>query len=203
MAPHSSTLAWKIPWMEEPGGLQSTGSHPGYLPNPGIELRSPSLQAGSLPSELPGKRKSCPTLCDPVDCSLPGSSVHGISQACTHRPSLLPIGWFSQILNDDTVRSAVLNTPANLENSAVATRLQKVSFHSNPKERQCQRMLKLPHNCIQRPAGFPSSDKTRPDSPVPTLQGLCDPIQIQRIRSEERILLKPGLENFEHSFASM
>ena len=27
MTPHSSTLAWKIPWMEEPGGLQSMGSH--------------------------------------------------------------------------------------------------------------------------------------------------------------------------------
>ena len=26
MAPHSSILAWKIPWMEEPGGLQSMGS---------------------------------------------------------------------------------------------------------------------------------------------------------------------------------
>ena len=26
MAPHSSTLAWKIPWMEEPGELQSMGS---------------------------------------------------------------------------------------------------------------------------------------------------------------------------------
>ena len=26
VAPHSSTLAWKIPWMEEPGGLQSMGS---------------------------------------------------------------------------------------------------------------------------------------------------------------------------------
>ena len=37
--------------------------------------------------------------------------------------------------------------PAHLENSAVATGLQKVSFHSNPKERQCKRMLKLPHNC--------------------------------------------------------
>ena len=37
--------------------------------------------------------------------------------------------------------------PANLENSAVARGLEKVSFHSNPKERQCQRMLKLPHNC--------------------------------------------------------
>ena len=31
--------------------------------------------------------------------------------------------------------------PANLENSAVATGLEKVSFHSNPKERQCQRMF--------------------------------------------------------------
>ena len=26
MAPHSSALAWRIPWMEEPGRLQSTGS---------------------------------------------------------------------------------------------------------------------------------------------------------------------------------
>ena len=32
--------------------------------------------------------------------------------------------------------------PANLENSAVATGLKKISFHSNPKERQCQRILK-------------------------------------------------------------
>ena len=45
-----------------------------------------------------------------------------------------------QILKDDAVK-------ANLENSAVATGLEKVSFHSNPKERQCQRMLKLLHNC--------------------------------------------------------
>ena len=27
MAPHSSTLAWRVPWTEEPGGLQSMGSH--------------------------------------------------------------------------------------------------------------------------------------------------------------------------------
>ena len=32
--------------------------------------------------------------------------------------------------------------PTNLENSAMATGLEKVSFHSIPKERQCQRMLK-------------------------------------------------------------
>ena len=35
--------------------------------------------------------------------------------------------------------------PASLENSAVARGLVKVSFHSNPKERQCQRMFKLLH----------------------------------------------------------
>jgi len=38
--------------------------------------------------------------------------------------------------------------PANLENSAVATGLEKVSFHSNPKEGQCQRMLKVPHDAL-------------------------------------------------------
>ena len=57
----------------------------------------------------------------------------------------IPVELF-QILKDDA-ESAALNMPANLEDSAVATGLEKVSFHSNPKERQCQRMLKLPHNC--------------------------------------------------------
>ena len=67
--------------------------------NPGIDPRSPTLQADALPSEPPGKSplgihihinnvhaqwlQSCPTLCDPMDCSLPGSSVHGILQART------------------------------------------------------------------------------------------------------------------------
>ena len=54
----------------------------------------------------------------------------------------IPVELF-QILKDD----AALNMSANLENSAVATGLEKVSFHSNPKERQGQRMLKLLHNC--------------------------------------------------------
>ena len=57
----------------------------------------------------------------------------------------IPVELF-QILKDDTV-SVALNMPANLENSAVATGLEKVSFHPNPKERQCQKMLKIPHNC--------------------------------------------------------
>ena len=56
----------------------------------------------------------------------------------------IPVELF-QILNDDAMK--VLNMPANLENSAVATGLEKVSFHTNPKERQCQRMFKPPYNC--------------------------------------------------------
>ena len=60
----------------------------------------------------------------------------------------IPVELF-QILKDDAVKvlNMSLNMTANLENSAVATGLEKVSFHSNPKERQCQRMLKLLHNC--------------------------------------------------------
>ena len=57
----------------------------------------------------------------------------------------IPVELF-QILKDYVVKSAALNMPANLENSKVGTGLEKVSFHSNPKERQCQRRLKLPHN---------------------------------------------------------
>ena len=52
-----------------------------------------------------------------------------------------------QILKDDAVKELHTNMPANLENSTVATGLEKVSFHSNPKERQCQRIFELPHNC--------------------------------------------------------
>ena len=67
MAIHSSTNAWKIPWTEEPGRLQSLGfsrqdywsglpfPSPGDLPNPGIEPGSPVLEADTLTSEPPGK----------------------------------------------------------------------------------------------------------------------------------------------------
>ena len=75
-ATHSSILAKKIPWTVEPGKLQSIGSqitwawlstHVWY-----------SLAWSESESEV---AQSCPTLCDTVDCSLPGSSVHGILQA--------------------------------------------------------------------------------------------------------------------------
>ena len=56
----------------------------------------------------------------------------------------IPVELF-QILKDDTVK--VLHSICHqIWKTAVATGLEKVSFHTNPKERQCQRMLKLLHN---------------------------------------------------------
>ena len=51
-----------------------------------------------------------------------------------------------QILKDDSVK-VLHSMPTNLETSAVATGLEKVHFHYDLKERQCQRMFKLLQNC--------------------------------------------------------
>ena len=65
-------------------------------------------------------------------------------------------------IQKDAVAKVWYSMSAKLENSAVATGLEKVSFHSNPKERQCQRMFKLVDNwthftCQQGYAQNPSS----------------------------------------------
>ena len=82
MATYSSILAWRIPWTEEPGGLQfmesqrvrhntatkqqhgNTGRYIDFM----ACMRAKSLQ-------------SCLTLCNPVDHSPPGSTVYGFLQA--------------------------------------------------------------------------------------------------------------------------
>ena len=58
----------------------------------------------------------------------------------------IPVELF-QILKDDAVK--VLHSICHQiwkTQQWLRTGLEKVSFHSSPKERQCQRMLKLPHN---------------------------------------------------------
>ena len=52
-----------------------------------------------------------------------------------------------QILKDDAVKVLHSIRQQIWKTLAVATGLENVSFHSNPRERQCQRMLKLLHNC--------------------------------------------------------
>ena len=56
----------------------------------------------------------------------------------------IPVELF-QILKDDAVK-VMHSICQQIWKTAVATGLEKVSFHSNPKERQCQRMFKLLHN---------------------------------------------------------
>ena len=72
------------------------------------------------------------------------ADIESITMNKTSGDDGIPAELF-QILKDD----AALNMPANLEISAVATGLEKIRFHSNPKERQCQRMFKLLYNCTQ------------------------------------------------------
>ena len=57
----------------------------------------------------------------------------------------IPVELF-QIVKDDAVK--VLHSYASKSGKLrVATGLEKISFHSSPKERECQRMLKLSHSC--------------------------------------------------------
>ena len=73
-------------------------------------------------------------------------------------------------------QSAAFNKWANIENLAVAKGLERISFHSNPKERQCQRMYKLPHNCTQltcyqsNAQNSPSQTSTVCESWIPDVQ---------------------------------
>ena len=57
----------------------------------------------------------------------------------------IPVELF-QLLKDNAVK-VLLSICQQIWKTAVATGLEKVSFHSNPKERQCERMLRLLHNC--------------------------------------------------------
>ena len=71
MAPHSSTLAWKIPWTEEPGGLQSMGS---------LRVRHDWATSLSLFTFMHWRRKWQPT---PV--FLP-EKYHGLSSMAGYSP---------------------------------------------------------------------------------------------------------------------
>ena len=72
MATHASILAWKMPWTEERGRIQPTGSK--RVGRNWACTRRASAAAAKL-------LQSCPTLCDPIDGSPPGSPVPGIVQA--------------------------------------------------------------------------------------------------------------------------
>ena len=78
MAPHSSTLAWKIPWTEEPGGLQSMG-----LLESDTTERLPFLFSLSCIGEGNGNPLQCSCLENPRDGGAWWASVCGVAQSRT------------------------------------------------------------------------------------------------------------------------
>ena len=76
MAPHSSTLAWKIPWTEEPGGLQSRG-----LLRVGHDWAT-SLSLSSI-GEGNGNSLQCSCLENPGDRGAWWAAVYGVAQSRT------------------------------------------------------------------------------------------------------------------------
>ena len=87
MAPHSSTLAWKIPWTEEPGGLQSMGSQ---------RVRHDWATSLSLSciGEGNGNPLQCSCLENPMDRGAWGAAVHGITKSQTRLSD-----WHSMYIN--------------------------------------------------------------------------------------------------------
>ena len=78
MAPHSSTLAWKIPWTEEPGRLQSMGSH-----RIGHDWATSLSLSLSCIGEGNGNPLQCSCLENPRDRRAWWAAVYGVSQSQT------------------------------------------------------------------------------------------------------------------------
>ena len=76
MAPHSSTLAWKIPWTEEPGRLQSMGSQR-------VTERFHFQFSLSCIGEGNGNPLQCSCLENPRDSGAWWAAVYGVTQSQT------------------------------------------------------------------------------------------------------------------------
>ena len=138
MVTHSSTLAWKIPWMDEPDRLPSVGSHRVGHEWSGLAAAAAAetgvLKSWRIDSVLmfdiqwwkirygpcpPGayilvaaaaakSLQSCPTLCDPIDSSPPGSPVPGILQARTRLSDFTFTFHFYALEKEMATHSSVL-----------------------------------------------------------------------------------------------
>ena len=78
MATHSNTLAWKIPWMEEPGRLQSMGSlRVGYNLASSLSIFTSCIGEGN------GNPLQCSCLENPRDRGAWRAAVYGVAQSQT------------------------------------------------------------------------------------------------------------------------
>ena len=94
MATHSSTLAWKIPWTEEPGRLQSMGSHRvGHDQATSLSLFLSCIGEGN------GNPLHCSCLENPRDGGAWWAAIYGVAQSRTRLKRLSSSSSSSSILN--------------------------------------------------------------------------------------------------------
>ena len=79
MAPHSSTLAWRVPWMEGPGGLQSMG-----VTRSRTQLSDFTFFLSIVPfGEGNGNPLQCSCLESPMDGGAWWAAIYGVAQSRT------------------------------------------------------------------------------------------------------------------------
>ena len=120
MAPHSSTLAWKIPWMEEPGRLQSMGS-----------LRVRHDRATSLLLSCIGKGNGNPPQCscleNPRDEEAWWAAIYGVTQSWTR------LKWLSILSNKEWTIKILDTPPSTPKRQNLKSRLTHLrSLYSGP-----------------------------------------------------------------------
>ena len=103
MAPHSSTLTWKIPWTEEPGRLQSMGSL--RVGHDWVTSLSFSL---SSTGEGNGNPLHCSCLENPRDRGAWWAAVHGVTQSRTRLNDFTFTFHFHALEKEMATHSSVL-----------------------------------------------------------------------------------------------
>ena len=87
----------KLRTTQEPGQARGDGLEGGVLGRVGERLEGEGVRRRGYTYVLCSVAQSCPTLCNPMDCSLPGSSVHGILRARILEYAAIPFSrGFSQ-----------------------------------------------------------------------------------------------------------
>ena len=106
MAPHSSTLAWKIPRTEEPGGLQSMGS-------PRVMTERLHFHFHALEKKN-GNPLQCSCLENPRDRGAQWAAVYGVAQSRTWLTQLSSSSSSSSIVMDSHLPQLFLQMPGIL-----------------------------------------------------------------------------------------
>ena len=96
-----------------------------------------------IPKKWSEVAQSCPTLCDPMDCSLPGSSVHGILQARILEPVDISFSRGSSQSRDQTQVSCIAGRCFNLWATRESQR------KAMPKNAQTTAQLHLSHTLVK------------------------------------------------------